>query len=697
VNDLINPVETQKTNWLKSRLSWRVIMSVFVTIILVQGMILYYTTGNYQRQQLDEMRESAKASLVTVVSTDEERLNEAVIQKLLRSTNVRGIAFYEAGKPIAFDIYGEPPLLIPDRQDPENPLTWLSPERDRYEASFGPHTLGANYVMVLRMDAESIRKRTFEYITQTAVISLLLSAFITTVLILVIGMWMLEPILMLRNNLLQAAKNPTNAVQYLTRYSRKDELGSVISSANRLIKQNADNLQRLNDQVQDKIYQVAFFDALTGLPNRAHFLNKLDELIEVEKRENNRYFGVLVIDIDHFGDVNDTLGYESGDMLLKIVSQKLTETLKTALLVARLGEDEFAAILPLPKAPDGSIKNITDSVFDVFMESFDVQGNDLVLEATLGMALWPNDADRAIDLMKKAESALDQAKLEEKGHFRLYSPTFEQNVQNRIQMVRDLRTAIEEKQFALAYQPQFDAITRKIIGAEALLRWERFNPETGKKAFVRPDHFIPVAEQSGLIVPIGRWVIEEACRFAKECTDNGVHPFRIAVNLSGVQFERDDIVQVTKDVLKKTGLDPHLLELEVTESAVMRDINQTIALLQQLRDIGVELAIDDFGTGYSSLSYLKRFPIHRLKVDRSFVMNVTESKDDASITSTIIQLGHSIGLKVIAEGVETEEQVKFLTAHACDEFQGYFFSKPLPPAEFRGFVKGYVLPKTNAA
>jgi diguanylate cyclase (GGDEF)-like protein len=697
VNDPTNLSESQKTNWLKSRLSWRVILSVFVTIILVQGMILYYTTGNYQQQQLDEMRESAKASLVAVVSPEEERLNETVIQKLLRGTNVRGIAFYEAGKPIAFDIYGEPPLLIPDRTNAENMLTWLSPSKDRYEVTFGPRTLGANYVMVLRLDTENIRSRTMDYIAQTAVISLLLAAFITTVLILVIGMWMLEPILMLRNNLLQAAKNPTNAVQYLTRYARKDELGSVISSANRLIKQNADNLQRLNDQVQDKIYQVAFFDALTGLPNRAHFLNKLDELIEIEKRENARYFGVLVVDIDHFGDVNDTLGYESGDMLLKIVSQKLSETLKTSILVARLGEDEFAAILPLPKAPDGSIKQITDSVFDVFMENFDVQGNDLVLEATLGMALWPNDADRAIDLLKKAESALDQAKLEEKGHFRLYSPTFEQNVQNRIQMVRDLRSAIEEKQFTLAYQPQFDATSRKIIGAEALLRWERIDHETGKKSFVRPDHFIPVAEQSGLIVPIGRWVIEEACRFAKECIDNGVHPFRIAVNLSGVQFERDDIVQVTKDVLKKTGLDPHLLELEVTESAVMRDINQTIALLQQLRDIGVELAIDDFGTGYSSLSYLKRFPIHRLKVDRSFVMNVTESKDDASITSTIIQLGHSMGLKVIAEGVETEAQVGFLTSQKCDEFQGYFFSKPLPPAEFRGFVKGYIMPKNNAA
>ncbi len=679
----------KKNSWLTSRLSWRVILSVFMTIVLVQGMILYYTTKTYQDSRLNELRESARISITTLLSGNASAINEQTIPRLLKTTNIRGVALYEPKKVVAFDIFGEPPLLLPDRFHPDREVTWLSADKLRYEVSLGPQNLGSALVMVLRLDTEGIRTGVINYVIQTASISLLLSALITTVLILVLGIWLLEPILSLRDNLLFAAQDPTNPTDYLTPYNYRDELGSVISSANKLIRQNAESLNRLGEQMQDKTYRLAFFDALTELPNRAHFLSKLDELIQNDPKGERYHLGVLVIDIDHFGDVNDTLGFECGDELLRIVSKKLQKTLSSALLVARLSEDEFAAIIPMATKPDGQITTVTNAVFDVFMESFDVQGNDLVLEATLGMALWPNDADRALELLKKAENALDQAKLDDKGHFRLYSPTFEQNVQARIQMVRDLRAAVEEQQFSLVYQPQFDAQTRRIIGAEALLRWERIDADTGKKAFVRPDHFIPVAEQSGLIVPIGRWVVEEACRFAKECVDQGLPPFRIAINLSGVQFARDDIIQLTKDVLKKTGLDPHYLELEVTESAVMRDINQTIALLQQLRDLGVELAIDDFGTGYSSLSYLKRFPIHRLKVDRSFVMHVTDSNDDAAITKTIIQLGHSIGLKVIAEGVETEAQVKFLTENNCDEFQGYFFSKPLPPAEFRGFVKGY--------
>ena len=699
LSDLLTPLRTQGTNWLKSRLSWRIITSVFVTIILVQGIILYNTTKTFQQQQLDELRDNTRTTLKSLISSTNgaDRMDDKIIQRLTTMTNVKGIAFYVPNRTIAFDVFGEPPLLTPDRINPNANNSWISPDRTRYEVQYGPLLINSNYVVVVRLNSETIRKKTIQYIVQTAVISLLLSAFITTVLILVLGMWMLEPIMLLRNNLLQAAKDPTNAMNFLTSYGRRDELGSVISSANKLIKQNSDNLTRLSAQVQDKIYQMAFFDPLTGLSNRTHFLNKLDEMIQDDKRDASSQLGILVVDIDNFGDVNDTLGYELGDQLLKTVAEKLKDTLTSALLIARLSEDEFAAIVPLSTRPEGSIMGITNAVFDIFMDSFDIQGNDLVLQATLGMAMWPNDADRAIELLKKAESALDQAKLEDKGHFRLYSPVFEQNVQARIQMVRDLRVAIEEKQFSLVYQPQFDAKTRKIIGAEALIRWEKPDPDTGKKSFVRPDHFIPVAEQSGLIVPIGRWVIEEACRFTKESMDLGVPPFRMAINLSGVQFARDDIVQLTKDVLMRTGLEPQFLELEVTESAVMRDINQTIALLDDLRKIGVELAIDDFGTGYSSLSYLKRFPVHRLKVDRSFVMNVNDNKDDASITSTIIKLGHSIGVKVIAEGVETEEQMKFLIDHHCDEFQGYYFSKPLPPGEFRGFVKGYVMTKAQEA
>lgn len=656
-------------------------------------MILYFTAQTYRQQILNRLAAEG-LSAVSPLLVDEKgqpvmTLSAQAIKRLRLTTPVRGIAFFESGRTIARDVYGEPPSIFPDRFDPNRIIQFINKEGTRYDVTYSPEQMRGIYATVLRLNSEGIEREVWQYVTQSALVSLLLSAFITSVLILVLGKWMIEPILLLRNNLLGAAKNPESPMKYLTVYSQRDELGSVISSANKLIKQNAENMTRLNQQAQDNIFRLAFFDSLTELPNRAHFINKLDEILNSNTPPMK--LGVLVVDIDHFGDINDTLGYEAGDEILRDLGRKLKERLTDTILIARISEDEFAAIIDMPEDPYDKIKEVSTAVLDIFANTFDIQGNELVLEGTVGMALWPNDADRGIDLLKKAESALDQAKQEDKDHFCLYNPAFEQAVHHRVQMVRDLRMAIEEKHFTLVYQPQFSSKTREMIGAEALLRWERPDPETGKKAFVRPDHFIPVAEQSGLIVPIGRWVIEEACRFAKECQEQGIKPFRVAVNLSGIQFHRDDVVSLTRDVLQRTGLAPHYLELEVTESAVMKDINETIGLLQQLKDLGVELAIDDFGTGYSSLSYLKRFPVHRLKVDRSFVMNLGENDQDSSITTTIIQLGHSIGLKVIAEGVETEKQVELLTGFGCDEFQGYFFSKPLPPTEFRGFAKGYLL------
>lgn len=673
------------------KLSWRVIFCVFATIVIVQSLVLFYTVTQYKQEQLNELTEMGRSTVSPLLrdytGTGNFLLDKESLSRLMKTTAVRGIAFYRPGTEQVHDLYGEPPLLKP-RFNNEHNIGVLDAEALRYEVSLGPKALQTNYTAVLRLDSSHIQQRVVDYVRQTTIIAVMLSGFITFVLIMVMGKWMIEPIILLRNNLLGIARDPTSPTAYLTPYKRRDELGSVISSANKLIRQNADHLLRINQQAQDKIYRVAFFDSLTNLPNRVHFLKKLDEILA----EDGKYkkIGIIAIDIDHFGDVNNTLGYEAGDQLLRSVAAKLTACLPAALLVARLSEDEFAAIIELPEEPSEQIREAIQQVRDVFSETFVIDNNDLVLEGSMGMALWPTDASRGPDLLKKAETALDQAKLEENTNFSLYSPSFDQAVQNRIQMIQDLRIAIEEKQFSLVYQPQFDAKTRKIIGAEALLRWERFD-ETGKKIFTGPDKFIPVAEQSGLIVPMGRWVLEEACRFAKECQNQGMQEFRIAVNLSGIQFHRDNVIALVKDVLARTGLAAHLLELEITESAVMKDIEQTLSLLEQLKALGIELAIDDFGTGYSSLSYLKRFPVHRLKIDRSFVMNVTESADEATIAKTIIQLGHAIGLNVIAEGVETKEQIEFLAENGCDEFQGYYFSKPLQPNDFKKFVTDYIV------
>ncbi len=697
--------KTPKTSvdFLRGRLPWRIIYVVFITILVVEASILAFRVESYENQKLDDLIQIGKSTVVPIL-VDHDKQNQSMMlldnnaaQHIIATTLVRGLAIYPENQSVPTDVYGETTLLSPmflrgqENQDVGQYITWRSDDKNRYEVILKPSDLEANHTVIIRLDSSHINSLLAQFIGEAAVVALLLSAFVTTVLILVLGKWLLEPILLLRGNLLRATKDAKNAGKYMTPYVRKDELGSVIVSANRLIKQNAENLAQLSQQAEDRIYRLAYFDTLTGLPNRTHFIQKAEETIKGLSKSDTLCF--MVMDLDNFGDINDTLGYQAGDTALETIGQNLSKALDNSILTARLGDDEFAAII---QCSETEFKEYAERVFDVFAEPLKIMGNEYFVESSIGAAFYPKDTDTAVDLLKKAETALDQAKQEERGTFRLYAPEFDQAVQSRIQMVQDLRVAVDEKQFSLMYQPQFDAKTQQIIGAEALIRWFKPGPE-GESKQIFPDQFIPVAEQSGLIVPIGKWVMYEAARFAKKCHEEGLPKFRVAVNISGVQFYRDDIVALTKQVLEDVDIDPKYVELEVTESAVIEDLDETIKILQNLKELGVDLAIDDFGTGYSSLSYLKKFPIHRLKVDRSFVMDVTEDPDDAAITRTIIQLGHSMGLKVIAEGVETQDHVNFLLKENCDEFQGYFYSKPLAADEFVGFVKGLGMNKKEHA
>ena len=310
------------------------------------------------------------------------------------------------------------------------------------------------------------------------------------------------------------------------------------------------------------------------------------------------------------------------------------------------------------------------------------------VRASIGVATYPDDGIDPDQVLKNADIALNRAKEEGRDLIKEYSEDFDRAVQQRFQMLRDLREAMERNQLDLYYQPQLDLNTGKVIGAEALLRW--FKPDNSKEGgtFISPADFVPVAEQSGLIVPIGEWVIQTACTNAARWAREG-HEFRIAVNVSGAQFYQSDIVAYVSKILQETGLPPHLLELEVTESVFMEDIQHTITILQNLHGLGVELAIDDFGTGYSSLSYLRQFPIDRLKIDQSFIRNALNNADDAAIARTIVALGHSLNLKVIAEGVETKEHEQFLMDQGCDEVQGFRYSRPVPTEKFEAFVNSY--------
>jgi diguanylate cyclase (GGDEF)-like protein len=425
---------------------------------------------------------------------------------------------------------------------------------------------------------------------------------------------------------------------------------------------------------------MAYYDALTGLPNRVLLQDRLRQaMIEADRHE--RLVALLFIDLDRFKNINDTLGHEMGDLLLKKVAQRLLSCVRPGDTVARPGGDEFMVVLADVAHVD-DVSRVTQKVIDVFSPPFEIGGRELFVTSSIGATLYPFD-DRDVDaLYRNADAAMYHAKDEGRNNFQFYSAEMNDQSLKRLSMETALRRALDRDEFRLYYQPQIDIMTGRIIGAEALIRWQ--HPEWG---LVPPLEFIPLAEETGLIVPIGEWVLRTACAEARAWQDAGLPPVRVAVNLSARQFRQQDLFDVITTALQHGGLEPKWLEVEVTESMVMRDVNRTIDILHGLERMGVSVAIDDFGSGYSSLSYLRRLPIAVIKIDRSFIEHIPGNPDDAAIATAIIALAKSLQLTVVAEGVETQEQLDFLRHHGCGTAQGYYFARPLPAEEFVRFLR----------
>ncbi len=422
-------------------------------------------------------------------------------------------------------------------------------------------------------------------------------------------------------------------------------------------------------QAQQEIRQLAYFDTLTGLPNRQLFHERCKELLS---KSGTRSVGVLMLDLDRFKGINDTFGHEMGDQLLQEVSQRLTDCLEKGAILARLGPDEFAVAVEDIASPE-IFSFLAEKVLLALSAPIELEDQMLYCSASIGLAMYPMDGGNVEILIKHAGVALHKAKEQSTGGYRFYSPEMNLVTGQRLAMETHLRQALERQELSLHYQPQIDLHSGKVIGMEALLRWD--SPALGS---IPPNRFIPLAEETGVILPIGEWVLETACRQLKEWHRAGFHNLRMAVNISGCQFKQPDFINRIDRILEKAGLDPEHLEVELTESIVMERSEETLMTLTDLRVRGIKLAIDDFGTGYSMLSYLKYFPIDRIKIDRSFVRDITTDSDDAAITEAIVVMAHSLKLKVVAEGVETEEQLEFLRRCGCEEVQGYYFSRPHP-------------------
>ncbi len=676
----------------KSKISWRITFAVFLTIMLVQTGILLVTMRDYENARLDELVITGRSAIVPLIDTRIADLlappiTEEDAGRLLTTTPVKGMAIYSADLNL-IRTYGEPTTLVLLNRDSLN-QTYRSADGKSYETIFRPNDLRRPYIIVTRLNSSEVPGQVYAYVEQTILIMLLMSAFVTSVLMLALGHWLLEPMLFMRGNLIAASEDPENPNIPDSPFDSSDEIGGAIIIAQRLIRQNADNIRRIKSAAEDQIHKLAYYDTLTGLPNRTLFLQKLSEHTRLNEDQTSGHFAVATIDLDHFKDINDSMGHNVGDAILRAVGKRLRSALPASTVVARSGEDEFAIMMPL-NSDITSARDVGERILGIIrMDPFKVFNENFQVRASIGVSTYPDDAIDPDQVLKNADIALNRAKEEGRDTLKEYSEDFDIAVQQRFQMLRDLRDALEQGQLNLFYQPQLDLRTGELIGAEALLRW--WKPDNSKEGgyFIPPVEFIPIAEQSGLIVPIGEWVLREACRSAASWVKEKGNNIRVAVNVSGAQFHQSDLCSLVSEILEDTNLPPHCLELEVTESVFMDDMQHTIQVLQCLHGQGVELAIDDFGTGYSSLSYLRQFPIDRLKIDQSFIRNALNNADDAAITKTIVALGHSLNLKIIAEGVETRDHEEFLRVEGCDEVQGFRYSKPVPEDIFIAFIKNY--------
>jgi len=442
-----------------------------------------------------------------------------------------------------------------------------------------------------------------------------------------------------------------------------------------------------------RLHQLAYYDSLTGLPNRQSFYENLEKFISLAKRGNYQA-GVMFIDLDRFKRINDTLGHDYGDKVLQEVAIRLKESVRDSDIVARnfqsnafnneiarLGGDEFTLFLSHIESADETTA-VTQRIIDSLSKPIQIDNYELTITPSIGIAMYPENGSTVNELMKHADIAMYQAKEDGRRTFKFYSNSSNDRALERLQLEEYMRSAVKNHEFVLYYQPQVDLEKNRITKAEALIRW--IHPDLG---FIPPDDFISIAEESGLIIELGDWILDTACMQAKAWLDAGIENCRVSVNVSSVQFKQTALIDKVKSALDKSQLPPHLLELELTESAVMSDVEDNIERLQQFKEMGITVAVDDFGTGYSSLSYLKKFPIDTLKIDRSFIDEIATSENDVAIVKAIMVLAETMGLNVVAEGIETIEQLKILNDFGCQHIQGYYFSKPLPNVDFVDFVE----------
>ena len=464
-------------------------------------------------------------------------------------------------------------------------------------------------------------------------------------------------------------------------YVMKDNLTRLCPAIERELREV--EVRRDRERAEATVEHQAHYDLLTNLPNRTTFRDRLTVAL-AQAGSNRKMLAVLFVDLDRFKTIVDTLGHTISDQLLRSVAERLGASLEAGDTLARLGGDEFVILLPQINRADRAVR-VAQAILEAIKPPFHFDHHELHVTMSIGITLYPYDGEDSDTLLKNADTALYRAKEQGRNNYQLYTPAMNARAFERLALENSLRKALERNEFSLYYQPQLKMQTGEIVGIEALLRWQ--HPDLG---IVYPSEFISIAEETGLIGPLGEWVIRTACAQNQDWQKAALPPMTMAVNLSARQFQQQDLVQDVARILKETGLEARWLEMEITEGIAMQNADYTNVLLRGLKEMGVRVALDDFGTGYSSLSYLKKFPIDTLKIDQSFVRDLTIDPNDAAIANAVIVLAHSLKLKVVAEGVETTEQETYLREHHCDTYQGFLFSSPLPADSFEMLLRKHL-------
>ncbi|WP_413242977.1 putative bifunctional diguanylate cyclase/phosphodiesterase [Pseudomonas arcuscaelestis] len=674
------PLKLELKNSLSVKLLRVVLLSALVVgVVLSCAQIVFdaYKTrqavANDAQRILDMFRDP---STQAVYSLDKE-MGMQVIEGLFQDESVRMASI---GHP------NETMLAEKNRPLQESPSRWLTDLILGQERTFTTQLVGrgpySEYYGDLSITLDTASYGAGFLVNSVIIfISGVLRALAMGLVLYLVYHWMLtKPLSKIIEHLTQI--NPDRPSQHqlpLIKGHERNELGVWVNTANQLLSSIERNTH-LRHEAENSLLRMAQYDFLTGLPNRQQLQQQLDKIL-VDAGRLQRRVAVLCVGLDDFKGINEQFSYQTGDQLLLALADRLRAHSGRLGALARLGGDQFALVQADIEQPYEAAE-LAQSILDDLEAPFALDHQEIRLRATIGITLFPEDGDSTEKLLQKAEQTMTLAKTRSRNRYQFYIASVDSEMRRRRELEKDLREALPRNQLYLVYQPQISYRDHRVVGVEALLRWQ--HPELG---MVPPDQFIPLAEQNGNIITIGEWVLDQACRQLREWHDQGFSELRMAVNLSTVQLHHNELPRVVNNLLQIYRLPPRSLELEVTETGLMEDISTAAQHLLSLRRSGALIAIDDFGTGYSSLSYLKSLPLDKIKIDKSFVQDLFDDDDDATIVRAIIQLGKSLGMQVIAEGVETAEQEAYIIAQGCHEGQGYHYSKPLPARELTAFLR----------